>query len=361
MGRRVEILGRTFGCYVRSSHVALTDAKYGVPHSEPQPHISWRLAPPVITSALHKNGSENLVPSPRVPLAVFSSFIPYTEMVSAFWYDISRDLLLWCAGLDATDRDSRRSTGIYLVLFCICAYILLHRPSSRTNTILLVTAIILFTCSTVLTVLNLVLGTAEIDEMASIPYQKVQDTAFVIYAINNSVADGLVIYRCYVVWNNDWRVIVLPIMLLVTSTACRIWWISRQARAYLGATAQRRYIFSIAVLVESGMVYSATILAYLIMIQYPSLANTLGEPILQIVSQVMGIAPTLIIVRVGLGLSVENGQSTVKTGNTSITLRPQRHAILGTSIGSADPKENVSVRIEMNDGLGKTRSLDAAV
>jgi hypothetical protein len=66
-------------------------------------------------------------------------------------------------------------------------HILLHRPSSRGNTVLLVTAIVLFTLSTVLTVLNLVLGTAEIDEMASIPYQKVQDTAFIVYAINKWV------------------------------------------------------------------------------------------------------------------------------------------------------------------------------
>ncbi|KAJ7869735.1 hypothetical protein B0H14DRAFT_3440479 [Mycena olivaceomarginata] len=127
-------------------------------------------------------------------------------MVSAYWYDISQ---LWVGTF---------FYGIHLVLFCICMHILLHRPSSRGNTVLLVTAIVLFTLSTVLTVLNLVLGTAEIDEMASIPYQKVQDTAFIVYAINNSIADGLVIYRCYVVWNNDWRVIVLPITLLIAST-----------------------------------------------------------------------------------------------------------------------------------------------
>ncbi|KAF8179103.1 hypothetical protein K438DRAFT_1977597 [Mycena galopus ATCC 62051] len=108
--------------------------------------------------------------------------------------------------------------GIYLVLFCICTHILLHRPSSRGNTVLLVTVVALFTLSTVLTVLNLVLGTAEIDEIASIPYQKVQDAAFIVYTINNSIADGLVIYRCYVVWNRDWHVIVLPIMLLIAST-----------------------------------------------------------------------------------------------------------------------------------------------
>jgi hypothetical protein len=130
-------------------------------------------------------------------------------MVSAYWYDISQ---LWVSilisnisnnSLNSANRSGRSFTvfqfsskdkdswfavpGIYLVLFCICMHILLHRPSSRGNTVLLVTAIVLFTLSTVLTVLNLVLGTAEIDEMASIPYQKVQDTAFIVYAINKWV------------------------------------------------------------------------------------------------------------------------------------------------------------------------------
>ncbi|KAJ6565046.1 hypothetical protein B0H10DRAFT_2239280 [Mycena sp. CBHHK59/15] len=127
-------------------------------------------------------------------------------MVSAFWYDISQ---LWVGTF---------FYGIYLVLFCICMYILLHRPSSRGNTVLLVTAIALFTFSTILIVLILVLVTAEIEELASIPSDSIQNAAYIIYAINNSIADGLLIYRCYVVWNHDWRVIVLPVMLLIAST-----------------------------------------------------------------------------------------------------------------------------------------------
>ncbi|KAJ7904187.1 hypothetical protein B0H13DRAFT_1881676 [Mycena leptocephala] len=242
----------------------------------------------------------------------------------------------------------------------------------RGNTILLVTAIALFTLSSVLAVINLTLGAAEIDEIDSIPYDQLNQAAMIIYGVNNSIADGLVIYRCYVIWNNNWRVTILPIMMLIASTvfgldftlspfpffgltlatnvvvtiltgkyrslqwgevnpkhrdcvAGRIWWICRHSRAYLKAAEQRRYVSSIAILVESGMVYSAGILAYLIVISIPSVANRLAGPILQMLSQVMGIAPTIIIVRVGLGASVENVERSVKTMETMSTICPPQH------------------------------------
>ncbi|KAJ6556018.1 hypothetical protein B0H19DRAFT_1235382 [Mycena capillaripes] len=277
-------------------------------------------------------------------------------MVSTLWYDISQ---LWVGTF---------FYGIYLVLFCICMYILLHRPSSRGNTVLMVTTMALFTFSTILIVLILVLVTAEIEELSSIPSDSIQNAAYIIYAINNSIGDGLLIYRCYVVWNHDWRVIVLPVMMLIASTAGRIWWISHHSRAYLAAAAQQRYASTIALVVESGMLYSATILAFLIVISFPSLSSTLEEPLLQIVTQVMGIAPTLIIVRVGMGLTVEESLSSFRAAkNPGMPLHQQRHAgsRLGTSIGSADPRENFApgyVARENDHGFGKPRYLgDAAV
>ncbi|KAJ6533567.1 hypothetical protein B0H19DRAFT_1272213 [Mycena capillaripes] len=312
-------------------------------------------------------------------------------MVSTLWYHLSQ---LWVGTF---------FYRIYLVLFCICTYILLHRPSSRGNTVLLVTTSLLFIFSTILMVLTLILVTADIEKLASIPYDNIQNAAYVVYSINNSIADGLVIYRCYVVWNRDWRVIVLPVMLLVASTgkACGLdifleaipqfavilttnllatlltgkSSLCRQPRAYLGAAAQRRYASTIALVVESGMVYSATILTFLIVISFPSVAPTLEEPLLQIVTQVMiilswtcldvqipqGIAPTLIIVRVGLGVSVEDSMSTFRAATTaSIALRQQRRPIPGTSIDYADLKETASTGIEPNKndyGLQKPESL----
>ncbi|KAJ6454853.1 hypothetical protein C8R45DRAFT_1111799 [Mycena sanguinolenta] len=85
------------------------------------------------------------------------------------WYDISQ---LWVGTF---------FYGIYLVLFCICVYILLHRPHTRANTILLVTAIAMVTLSSILTVLTLVLGAAEIDDIDEIPFDRIQNAALIIY------------------------------------------------------------------------------------------------------------------------------------------------------------------------------------
>ncbi|KAF7333983.1 Cysteine proteinase [Mycena sanguinolenta] len=146
-------------------------------------------------------------------------------MVSTSWYDISQ---LWVS-IPASNIPTReihdiagssQSPGIYCVLFCICMHVLVHRPSSRGNTVLLVTAIALFTFSTILIVLILVIVTAEIEDLASIPSDSIQNAAYILYAINNSIADGLLIYRCYVVWNHNWRIIVVPVMLLIASTGC---------------------------------------------------------------------------------------------------------------------------------------------
>ncbi|KAF7345941.1 hypothetical protein MVEN_01616500 [Mycena venus] len=379
MARRIELSAQTFSRYVRSR---LTDVKHLVSLGAAG-HIPLASGPASYILRVVQTGRRTSFPSvvlliPFASLYQLNLHSHHTQtMVSALWYHISQ---LWVGTF---------FYGIYLVLFCICTYILLHRPSSRGNTVLLITTSALFTFSTILMVFTLVLVTADIEQLASIPYDNIQNAAYVIYAINNSIADGLVIYRCYVVWNRDWRVIVLPVMLLVASTACgldifldaipqfavilttnllatlltagRIWWISRQPRAYLGAAAQRRYASSIALVVESGMVYSATILTFLVVISFPSVAPTLEEPLLQIVTQVMGIAPTLIIVRVGLGVSMEDSKGTFRATTTaSIALRQQRRAMPGTSVDYADLKETASAGIEPNQdgyGLQKPQSL----
>ncbi|KAJ7189069.1 hypothetical protein C8R46DRAFT_34471 [Mycena filopes] len=232
-----------------------------------------------------------------------------------FWFDISE---LWLATF---------FYGIYVVLFCICIYILLRRPHNLGNTVLLVTAVALFTLSSVEAVINLILGSAEIDDL-DIPFDRLEDAEDIIYGVNNVIADGLVIYRCYSIWENNIYVVILPIILLIITsvfgvdlrlpsspffalslttnvlvtalTAGRIWWLYRKARVYLKTDVQRRYLSAMAILVESGALYSATVLAWLIVSAIPA-AHIFKGPIYQMLTQIMGIAPTLIIVRVGLG------------------------------------------------------------
>ncbi|KAJ6592867.1 hypothetical protein B0H19DRAFT_1224644 [Mycena capillaripes] len=243
------------------------------------------------------------------------------------------------------------SSGIYLVLFCVCIHILLHRQHNPGNTVLLITATALFTLSTVQAVINLILGTWEIEDFDA-PFDKLEKAGDIIYGVNNIIADGLVIYRCYVVWDRNVFAVIVPLlMLLVTSvfavdiqlpanpffslslatnvivmalTAGRIWWICRQCRLHFKfrTQAQRRCMSTISILVESGVLYSATVLAYLIVRSFPDNINIVQEPIYQMLTQVMGIAPTLIIVRVGLGVGVHSMEGTIKT--IQITLRDQQ-------------------------------------
>ncbi|KAJ6594685.1 hypothetical protein B0H19DRAFT_1096454 [Mycena capillaripes] len=261
-----------------------------------------------------------------------------------FWYDISQ---LWVGTF---------FYGIYMVLFCICIYILLHRPRDLGNVVLLVTAITLFTLATAQTVINLVLGAADIDDV-DVPYDQLSLADMTIYVVNNVIADGLVIYRCYSVWNRNIYVIIVPIILLVvtsvfgwdillpldpffalslatnilvtTLTAGRIWWICRRARAYLKTDAQRRYVSSISILIESGVIYSVSVLTYLILGAIPS-ASIVQEPVMEMLAQVVGIVPTLIIVRVGLGVSVQSVEASVKTAKTmNAEGSPHKRHILG--------------------------------
>ncbi|KAJ7252367.1 hypothetical protein B0H12DRAFT_1233900 [Mycena haematopus] len=283
-----------------------------------------------------------------------SFYLGKVEKMDDFWYDISQ---LWM-GVGTFFY------GIYLVLFCICVYILLNRPHNLGNTILLVTAIALFTLATVQAVINLVLGAADIDNI-DIPYDQLVSGNSLVYAVNNFIADGLVVYRCYAVWNKNIFVTILPILMLIAVTvlgviwgfdanfisypffalslatnvlvtiltAGRIWWISRHSRAYLKTTEKR---------VESGMLYSATVLAYMVVISIPSV-SILGEPIFQMLVQIMGIAPTLIIVRVGLEAKGEELKAT--------SSRSSQRPLFGIHKGQLINKDMPTIPADVEKGL----------
>lgn len=72
---------------------------------------------------------------------------------------------------------------MYIVLFYICIYVLCHqdRPGKA---ILLGTAIAMFVLSTVETILNLVLGAADVDESVSIPYDQINNASGFIFVTN---------------------------------------------------------------------------------------------------------------------------------------------------------------------------------
>ncbi|KAF7375577.1 hypothetical protein MSAN_00446000 [Mycena sanguinolenta] len=157
---------------------------------------------------------------------------------------------------------------------------------------------------------------------------------------NNVVTDGLFIYRCFLVWGRNSRVVLLPILMLIATTvlgywssyrddlvdpylidqriayimvlltnivlliltAGRIWWIRREAIRVLESAHIRKYNTIVAIILESGAIYCLSIIFFLISISATSSPDTTISQISQsALPQIMNIAPTLIIVRVGLG------------------------------------------------------------
>ncbi|KAJ7268112.1 hypothetical protein B0H12DRAFT_1067888 [Mycena haematopus] len=265
--------------------------------------------------------------------------------------------------------------GIYLVLFCICIYILLHRPFNLANIILLATAIALFTLSTLQTIINIILGAANVDDI-NIPYDQLFYADNMLYVANKCVPPPI-IYRCYVIWNRNIYVIVLPIIfgvdqalplapffgitlatnVLVTGlTAGRIWWIGHQARVHLKPDMRARYLASISIIVESGVIYSAGILTYLILGAIPFTLPA-QDPTVEMLAQFVGIVPTLIIVRVGLGVSVQSRSNTSSEAvwDSDVYSRSRPH-ILGIVRSDKSGNYDVEQNIQSSGSYGTGRA-----
>ncbi|KIK54235.1 hypothetical protein GYMLUDRAFT_249693 [Collybiopsis luxurians FD-317 M1] len=168
------------------------------------------------------------------------------------------------------------------------------------------------------------------------------------YCIQTLLGDGFVLYRLYLVWNGDKRV-VLPLLVcfvasfgvgigtlqafaraspeapvfitelqqwvvsffsltLATNFLCtsliaaRIWWTHRRMTGTDMAVFGRSTMPAAVVIIESGAIYSACLIILLSLYLSGSFAQYIA---LDAVIQVIGIVFSLIIVRVGLGLSSE--------------------------------------------------------
>jgi len=236
--------------------------------------------------------------------------------------------------------------GLYFILFVICIYVLLQRD--KIHGLLLVLSVAMFA-----------IATADI----AYTYYQVFDNLFErgvsfndlrpkywLYVTNNVLADALLLYRCYAVWDCKIRVILGPIILLLAGTACgylfegseprrfmfawiyltmtlilnviltaliagRIGWFSRNARLILGQSLLQRYNSTIVILIESGFIYSLYVGLDLAMLK-----NKVGHIIIDAgLIQVVGIMPTMIIVQVGLGRAVHDLEANTNT-NTNLII-----------------------------------------
>jgi hypothetical protein len=178
-----------------------------------------------------------------------------------------------------------------------------------------------------------------------------------IYVLSNLIADSIFIYRCYCIWDFRKEIIAVPIVLLIASgclgfasiiacgkegyseflfitwvfplavvfsvltnvmlmalTAGRIWWIARGARVIMGPAVVKQYRTVIAMILESGALYCTPGLLYLI---FFAIRPSSTQVIFAALAQIVGIAPTIIVVRVGMGNSVD-GVDSFRAGGNSV-------------------------------------------
>ncbi|KAJ7433416.1 hypothetical protein FB451DRAFT_327494 [Mycena latifolia] len=166
---------------------------------------------------------------------------------------------------------------------------------------------------------------------------------YIFLVTNNALTDGLFTYRCYVVWERTKYIIILPMILLASATilgyvgavqndyfgestftakiafilsgatnvmitmltAGRIWWAARRARIGLleprSDMGARMYNTAVAMLLESGAIYSVSVIAYIVSGVIHTPATTIVQDVVVgALPQIVNIVPILIIVRVGL-------------------------------------------------------------
>ncbi|KAL0568328.1 hypothetical protein V5O48_013662 [Marasmius crinis-equi] len=181
-----------------------------------------------------------------------------------------------------------------------------------------------------------------------------------IYVAQTLVGDGVVLFRCYLVWGRKWHIIAFPAMLLLGSTAAgigilytfarvtpqaqifaiqlqswivsffsltlatnlicttmvasRIWYINRAT----WKLTERSLNPVVMLVIESGAIYSATLITLLILYKAQSWFQYV---LLDAISPIVGLVFSMIIVRIGLGITLPSGQTRFSTQSTAPTIQ----------------------------------------
>ncbi|KIP07596.1 hypothetical protein PHLGIDRAFT_35367 [Phlebiopsis gigantea 11061_1 CR5-6] len=251
--------------------------------------------------------------------------------------------------------------GIYLVSFGMCIYVMLIKSHSRRLTcqrvIFLIVAIALFTFAAldVALLLRHVLDAfiwyhgpgGAIAEFSNISYW-VNAMKTVTYVAQTSIADGILIYRCYVVYSRNWLVIAplcliwlagmategvscyieftlhqsallntsqltpfitsfltitLALNLIATSMIVyKVYTAEKQARTIFASHSSSALKRANHIIIESGLMYSASVVCFFAV--YLA-SNNAQYGVSDCVVQIIGISFNLIIIRIDQRRTVE--------------------------------------------------------
>jgi len=239
----------------------------------------------------------------------------------------------------------------------------------------------------------------------------VETLADASYITANFLADGALIYRLYVVWNNSLLIIIVPVLGFLASTAFSIltlfqserpganlwthttvqfavpYWsmtiainatmtlaiayrlmsMRRRVTTMLGAEHARTYTSVVAMIVESAAVYSVTGLVFIICYARKSNVQNLVLPILD---QVVCIAPELILLRVACGRAwTKQTSSTIMGNRETLGIRPGEvgdsianlhNTSLGTTLNHSRNSSDFSLSVK-NINLAEKQATESIV
>ncbi|KAJ6455004.1 hypothetical protein C8R45DRAFT_1037052 [Mycena sanguinolenta] len=289
--------------------------------------------------------------------------------------------------------------GVYFVVFSLALYAMIFRR--KTHPLLFFVVVAQFIFASIETGVHwfnirtafVIHGTSVDDTVEALTNPTFTQVVLpaTLLVVNTLLADCVLIFRLYTVWNHDWRVIVLPVMSTIGGTVLgiltviesgnfikdggnsnafvdfaipyfsmclvttllatilivfRIFWLTR-AQA---GSAFSGYRSVIEMIVESALLYSVTLIVYIALLVASATDNNDGYA-QAILIHMTGIAPTLIVARVSFGLARPSSswqritRTTFGTSNTSITRQVE-------FAGKDDPESSVERKEQQSTSLG---------
>ncbi|KAH9475876.1 hypothetical protein JR316_0011436 [Psilocybe cubensis] len=186
------------------------------------------------------------------------------------------------------------------------------------------------------------------------------------FITNNAFADAILIYRFYTIWCREKRYILPPSVILLCSSifgylfsnspsdrlyklvpvsmwmtfglnACltlliagRLFWSGRNSSPILGPDLSRRYFCLCALIIDSGSIYSTYLLLDLI---------THWTLLRAGLNQIVGMVPTLIIIRISLRRASLNGSTILpRAGGSSTPVLDSIFSTVGTGAPNTAPQ-----------------------
>ncbi|KAF8889858.1 hypothetical protein BD779DRAFT_1671621 [Infundibulicybe gibba] len=290
--------------------------------------------------------------------------------------------------------------GAYIVLFAL--YLVLRGRNGRVaDAPLTLAQILLFGLCTLIMCLDIaedffqnarstLVADAENGDAAS----KISLASSVIFSLIDYLAQMILLYRCWIIWNKRWVVVAVPGFLALASLCGefalvglintilsgksdldklvsrilptgiasfsislgvnalttllivgKITSISREVRPVLGSDSHHTFRIVIAMLIESGLLLFVSQLVYVVLfaIQHPALSLVSGA-----ITHIYGITPTLLNIRVVMGSAYD------KTTGKASSLRfanseKATSQTAGTGGASASGSDTRQINIELED------------